>query len=555
MSQPATEQRASDEPALSEQRRDPLELWPSHTLALTLDREDAWLLESTRWLAEAQGVRTQEEFVNALLAEGWTTFIAWSETTGQDIDRCLLAYEKRASEHRAQQAYNAERQRWREAAEVACEPIWQARLGSVATGAAQATAALTAEAGAAAAPTSTAGDLLRNDASPAHPAAKGAVPEGAGPRAAKHKRAERIDRQIHRLAQAMAERDLELGRLLLRFHAADGWRRLGFASFSQYARERLGMSYSSVKARVVLARRALRLPELADAVSERRIGFEAAMLIARVASSTTVAAWIDRASERTLKHLAEEVEAAGMLQRLALASEVEPPSELRMAELLALRGKIMATTGSTIIMSTSFGDVASAQQLAIEELKAWARRALVRQVPAAGSLDRMSDGQMSACADEPASTEEPLPRRLLEGRGRSGWRMRVDGETLSFFRAFEHEFRRHSVRGFGFVRYLCLAFWNSWWRSTRDAVADAEIYQRDAHCCASPVCRRHDVTPHHLEFRSRGGGDEAENLLSLCVWCHLYGVHEGRLSVRPPASAPYWEIGSLRVQGRRRLAA
>src|ERR1044072_5560179 len=46
------------------------------------------------------------------------------------------------------------------------------------------------------------------------------------------------------------------------------------------------------------------------------------------------------------------------------------------------------------------------------------------------------------------------------------------------------------------------------------------VYRRDAFRCSSPVCTRRDVTPHHLVFRSRGGGDEDENVASLCVWCH-----------------------------------
>jgi hypothetical protein len=66
------------------------------------------------------------------------------------------------------------------------------------------------------------------------------------------------------------------------------------------------------------------------------------------------------------------------------------------------------------------------------------------------------------------------------------------------------------------------------------------------------------VTPHHLQFRSRGGGDEDENLASLCVWCHLHGVHEGRIGAEPPASHIRWRIGrsgTLRIEGRTRVAA
>jgi len=39
------------------------------------------------------------------------------------------------------------------------------------------------------------------------------------------------------------------------------------------------------------------------------------------------------------------------------------------------------------------------------------------------------------------------------------------------------------------------------------------------------------VTPHHVKFRSRGGGEERANLISLCERCHLDLVHSGWLLV------------------------
>ena len=83
----------------------------------------------------------------------------------------------------------------------------------------------------------------------------------------------------------------------------------------------------------------------------------------------------------------------------------------------------------------------------------------------------------------------------------------------------------------------------------------AHIYDRDRLRCTSPVCNRRDLTPHHLQFRSAGGDDSEENLASLCVWCHLEGIHGGRLEVRPPASSTEWKIGRTPhtvVRGRQR---
>ena len=83
--------------------------------------------------------------------------------------------------------------------------------------------------------------------------------------------------------------------------------------------------------------------------------------------------------------------------------------------------------------------------------------------------------------------------------------------------------------------------------------AYAQIYQRDRYRCASPVCGRRDVTPHHLQFRSRGGGDEEDNLVALCSACHLRLLHEYKLRAQPPASSIRWLLGRrpiLEVRGR-----
>jgi hypothetical protein len=87
-------------------------------------------------------------------------------------------------------------------------------------------------------------------------------------------------------------------------------------------------------------------------------------------------------------------------------------------------------------------------------------------------------------------------------------------------------------------------------------VAFEYAYLRDGHCCQSPLCRRRDKTPHHLIFRSRGGGDEPENVITLCVWCHLFGLHQGLIKALPPASAVHWEFGRdpiLIVEGRKKI--
>jgi len=87
-------------------------------------------------------------------------------------------------------------------------------------------------------------------------------------------------------------------------------------------------------------------------------------------------------------------------------------------------------------------------------------------------------------------------------------------------------------------------------------VAYASVYARDGFRCANPVCGARQVTPHHVVFRSRGGSDEDTNVTSLCLECHLEGVHEGCITVTGSAPDLLWVLGRNAhtvVQGRRRV--
>jgi len=54
------------------------------------------------------------------------------------------------------------------------------------------------------------------------------------------------------------------------------------------------------------------------------------------------------------------------------------------------------------------------------------------------------------------------------------------------------------------------------------------VFERDKHCqeCKSP----YNLEIHHIEFKSHGGSDTAENLITLCVCCH--GLKHGNKKVK-----------------------
>jgi hypothetical protein len=72
------------------------------------------------------------------------------------------------------------------------------------------------------------------------------------------------------------------------------------------------------------------------------------------------------------------------------------------------------------------------------------------------------------------------------------------------------------------------------------------VLERDQGYCQVPGCSRAAQHLHHVVWRSRGGGDEPENLVGLCVAHHLQGVHRGWVRVwgRAPDELT-WELGEL----------
>jgi len=89
-------------------------------------------------------------------------------------------------------------------------------------------------------------------------------------------------------------------------------------------------------------------------------------------------------------------------------------------------------------------------------------------------------------------------------------------------------------------------FIETWGPALRDRPSlQKEGLARDRGLCRVPGCSRAAAHAHHIVFRSRGGADEAPNLVSLCAAHHLHGVHRGWVRVEGEApGALRWRLGS-----------
>jgi hypothetical protein len=478
-------------------------------LTLTTDFEEACLFECVRMVVRhIGGGSTVNGVLEALIGEGSTSLIEHLPPDTPLIEYPLAIDDK-------QRAYNAQRAQWRDQAETLCE-------SRIPRGPICAPGAVTAPTG----------------RPPDHAEARSHVEKtsripGPIPPMPSHDFSgspERIDQELGRISAALAERDVTIGRLAEAFFFADGWRRLGYATARQYAEERLGMNHTSLKEKRTLARRLGRLPYLAETLKSRRIGYEATRLVTLVATPQTEQPWAARAVVRTVRHLREEVNIALVFSRLNDDEYVMPPSEEVVREFQRLQARIVTGAG---IVGTGTPRTRESQ----ESADAAAERAL-------------------ALATEHFERWRRTSRRL-RSRGRITLRLRVTTELRNTYRALEETYARYRPAPMTFIRYLCNAVMETW-AHTAEPVAYGHIYARDGFGCTNPVCTccgLMTLTPHHIKFLAHLGSNEDDNITSLCLWCHLDGVHGHRLSVVGRAGDATWRIGRIPhtvVEGRTR---
>ena len=338
-----------------------------------------------------------------------------------------------------------------------------------------------------------------------------------------------LDARIRHYSAELASRDLFFGRMAQRFLALRGWQTLGFATEAHYARERLGMSRASLRSKVALARRTQGLDHLADALQRGHIGFEAAQLIARIATPTTERAWLTRATRRTFKHLREEVQAVEMTSRFLNESAHSPPSEEHIDQVQAVERAILS--GELLRRLTC--------KLASEPSEPTERNGRAG-TDEAGSPEPHGAVQISVGPKDEAPNDT-VQISVTPG-SKVTLRMRVPGDLLLHYRQLER-LHRQKLPNESFIQFLCTTFWQTWVPHLGTSDKWEQIYRRDRYRCTNPVCHQRNVTLHHVKYRANGGTDAPDNLTTPCAFCHLEGEHGGRLKILPPGNDPTWLLG------------
>ena len=124
---------------------------------------------------------------------------------------------------------------------------------------------------------------------------------------------------------------------------------------------------------------------------------------------------------------------------------------------------------------------------------------------------------------------------------------RVAGLFDEACRAVMHQEGRWLAHGLCLGK-LCEHFIAAWESILeRRSTPQRQAIERDQGFCQVPGCSRAAVHAHHVVWRSRGGKDEPENLVSLCAGHHLHGIHAGYIRVSGLAPDQLkWEMGAAR---------
>ncbi len=304
--------------------------------------------------------------------------------------------------------------------------------------------------------------------------------------------ADDLDNALRDVLTAMRSIDWQLGRLLSTFARLSLHRQVGYASTASYVRERLGISSRKARSLIRLeANPADGRDELADAYRRGDLSWVRALALLPVMSERHAAAWIERARCVTIRRLFDEVRwALDMRDRAWMFMELVPPplgTRLQHSNEEAERQ-----------MRALYGDEMAAR--------------IAKQAPDDTTFVRLAG---------PAS-------------------------VIDLFYDVLQAFRDPAVP------------WEPAWRALERVLLHAKaqwsdvprhrnpIHDRDGWRCRVPACSsRRNLQEHHVLYRSRGGGNERGNRISICAWHHLRGIHTGRVRATGDAEQKIrWQLGT-----------
>ncbi len=370
------------------------------------------------------------------------------------------------------------------------------------------------------------------------------------------------------------------------------FRELGFGSIQLYAAERLGFSESKTAQFLRLCRNLEALPELQRSVAEGEVEWTKARAVAGVATPKTERQWVEKARTSSRRELEREVRRArdrgrsarrrnpaqGALLPADDSSPAAGPAAPASSECRGTgpeRGTgagrscgsghdgadvtEAAAAGPDVPVTVSFRlspELYARYQAIVETLRKRGRRDS-REALVVGALEALVTGGAQSI-ETPGGAVDPAPTDPGEEAGEAKPRSRVSSSTACAYpgtqRAARHPVYQVVVRYCpGCERGVVVAG-----REDRELTPDrmrailcdartrrpggrntaaippsvrARVLERDGYRCRTAGCRSaRFLEVHHVAPRERGGGNDPENLVTLCSGCHaaLHGMGEHR---------------------------
>ncbi len=284
------------------------------------------------------------------------------------------------------------------------------------------------------------------------------------------------------------------------------YRKLGHSSINQYAHVELKFSKTRTGDFVQLARKLEQLPAVRESVEKGELGYTKAREVVKVATPETEEGWLAAAKDSSRREL----------ERKVAFSKKRAKSNPDQAELLPIPSDLNIPPASPPVRLTV---EMTSEQFAIYEALV---ETLHKQGPVGGRAEMLLEAMAELAATRAQTGDQKAPRGALQ--------------TGPPFQIHIHQCPDCSKATVSTSKGELLVSQEVMERAQCDSQVDKEgnrntstippatrrrVLARDRHCCQAPGCDHTKfLEVHHIKPRSDGGGNDPENLITLCSACH-----------------------------------
>jgi hypothetical protein len=327
---------------------------------------------------------------------------------------------------------------------------------------------------------------------------------------------QRAHDELLRLAKRRAGLDFEEGRWLLSALRAGTHLRLGYGSIHEYTERLFGYSPRLTQEKLRVAEALEELPETARELEAGTTSFCAARELTRVATPATEREWLDVSRGRTVREIEQLV--SGHLPG-SRPDDAPDPAARRHVIRLEVSGEALATFREAMakVRRDAGGPLDDDEAVLL-----FARTVL------AGPRDegRASYQVALTVCEECRRAKQAGRGEALEVATEIVEMADCDGQHIGRVEPCAH-------MGAGADTHVGAQPSPSTRRATQSIppALRRAVLRRDEHRCRAPGCQHATfVDVHHLVPRSDGGGNTADNLLTLCA-AHHRALHRGELLI------------------------